>query len=72
MITWGTVLGGPTRVRELAHRTIDLFGVQAGRIYSYEQGQLNLDSVNTRPLLNSSAVRLSIGNPRDRLDVLQA
>jgi hypothetical protein len=30
-ITWGTVLGGPVRVHELADRTIDLFGVQAAK-----------------------------------------
>jgi hypothetical protein len=32
-ITWGTVLGEPVRVHELAHRTIDLFGAQAAKIH---------------------------------------
>jgi hypothetical protein len=39
-ITLGTVLGGPVRVHELAHRTIDLFGVQAARIHPYQQGPI--------------------------------
>jgi hypothetical protein len=44
-IIWDTVLGGPVRVHELAHRTIDLFGVQADRIHSYQKGRWNFDAV---------------------------
>jgi hypothetical protein len=44
-ITWGTVLGGPVRVPELADRTIELFGVQAAKIHPYQQARYNLDAV---------------------------
>ena len=41
----GTVPSGPVRVHERAHRTIDLFGMQATKIHPYEQCRSNFDAV---------------------------